>query len=230
MKNGLYLESMINRVFHISCFHTLLQWTAGLNQLHNNIIIRHISLRNKQYHVLVVALITTLLTSCSNDPEQIRQLTESRNLKEDRAKGITAIYSKNGIVKAQLSAALYVKNPSAKMPYTDLNKEIKVDFYGDSGQVVHQLTADSCRFYDNDGNALIWGHVTIKSTKGESLYTEELVWHRNTEHFFTEKPVKIVTGNETLYGQGLEANQDFSWYKITNPTGSVRVQKAEIPQ
>lgn len=221
---------MINRVFHISCIHTLLQWTAGMKNYLKTFFIRHISFRNKRYQLMMFAIVATLLSSCSNDPEQIRQLTESRNLKEDRAKGITAIYSKNGIVKAQLSAALYVKNPAAKMPYTDLNKDIKVDFYGDSGQVVHQLTADSCRFYDNDGNALIWGNVTIKSTKGESLYTEELVWHRNTEHFFTEKPVKIVTGNETLYGTGLEANQDFSWYQITNPTGSVRVQKAEIPQ
>lgn len=209
---------------------TLLHWSAKHKNISKNTIGSSSPFKFIYSYFFITIAITILVSSCSNDPEQIRQLTESRNLKEDRAKGITAIYSKNGIVKAQLSAALYVKNPAAKMPYTDLNKDIKVDFYGDSGQVVHQLTADSCRFYDNDGNALIWGHVSIKSTKGESLYTDELVWHRNTEHFFTEKPVKIVTGNETLYGTGLEANQDFSWYQITNPTGSVRVQKAEIPQ
>lgn len=209
---------------------TLLHWSAKHQYISKNTIGSSGLFKFIYSYFFIAIAITILVSSCSNDPEQIRQLTESRNLKEDRAKGITAIYSKNGIVKAQLSAALYVKNPAAKMPYTDLNKDIKVDFYGDSGQVAHQLTADSCRFYDNDGNALIWGNVTIKSTKGASLYTEELVWHRNTEHFFTEKPVKIVTGNETLYGTGLEANQDFSWYQITNPTGSVRVQKAEIPQ
>jgi hypothetical protein len=163
---------MINRVFHISCIHTLLQWTAGMNPYLKTYFIRRLSFRNRQYQLMMFAIIATLLSSCSNDPEQIRQLTESRNLKEDRAKGITAIYSKNGVVKAQLSAALYVKNPAAKMPYTDLNKDIKVDFYGDSGQVVHQLTADSCRFYDNDGNALVAGSLYFNSVSGAmQVYT-----------------------------------------------------------
>ena len=41
---------------------------------------------------------------------------------------------------------------------------------------------------------------------------------------------KITTPSEILYGNGMEANRDFTWYKITHPTGTVQVNKGEVPQ
>jgi len=92
------------------------------------------------------------------------------------------------------------------------------------------LTADSSRYYEQQGNILVWGHVLIKSRRGEELSTEELIWNQSIEKFFTEKPVKITTPNEVLYGNGMEANRDFSWYRITNTKGTVQVKKGELPQ
>ena len=104
-----------------------------------------------------------------------------------------------------------------------------LQFFNDSGELEHVLTADSCRYYELQGNILVWGNVQIVSTKGEQLNTEELIWNQSIQKFFTEKPVKITTGTEVLYGRGMEANQDFTWYQILNPTGSVQVKKGEMP-
>ena len=179
--------------------------------------------------ILIPGILFCVIAACKNDPEQIRLLTGKSRLHEDRAEGITAIYSKNGKVKARLFAKEYVKNEMAQPPYTDLNKDIRVEFFDDSGALAHVLTADSCRYYDVQGNILVWGNVQILSTRGEQLNTEELIWNQGIQKFFTEKPVKITTGNEVLYGNGMEANQDFTWYQIMNPTGSVQVKKGEVP-
>ena len=56
------------------------------------------------------------------------------------------------------------------------------------------------------------------------------MWNQSVQKFFTEKPVLITTATETIHGAGMEANQDFTWYKITNPNGVVKVQKDEVPQ
>ena len=179
--------------------------------------------------IIVPGVLFLTLACCKNDPEQIKMLTGKNNNHEDKAEDITGIYSKNGKISARLFAHEFIKNASAKPPYTDLNTHIKVEFYNDSGKVQNLLTADSCRIYDNEGNVLVWGNVQIITMKGEQLNTEELVWNNNIQRIFTEKPVKITTGGEVLYGNGLEANQDFSWYQITNPKGSVQVQKGEVP-
>ena len=184
---------------------------------------------NRTVAFLLLILIGAIIPSCKNDPAQIKLLTSKGNFQEDRAEEITGIYSKNGKVKARLFALEYVKNEAANPPYTDLNRQIRVEFYNDSGALQQVLTADSCRIYDASGNAIVWGNVKIVTTKGEQLNTEELVWNNKIQKIFTEKPVKITTGSEVLYGNGLEANQDFSWYQITNPRGSVAVKKGEMP-
>lgn len=174
-------------------------------------------------------LFCVFFTACRNDPKEIVMLTGKNNNHEDKATDITGIYSKDGRVKARLFAHEYIKNESAAQPYTDLNTRIRVEFYNDSASLNNVLTADSCRIYDANGNVLMWGHVKIVTTKGEELTTDELIWNSGIERIFTEKPVTIKTGSEILHGNGLEANQDFTWYQITNPRGSVSVQKGEMP-
>ena len=186
---------------------------------------RHSELLNTITRIIVPGVLFLVFFACKNDPKQIQLLTGKGNFHEDRAQDITGIYSKKGKIQARLFAHEYVKNEAAKPPFTDLNGHIKVEFYNDSGSVQNILTADSCRIYDVEGNVLMWGNVVIITMKGEQLNTEELVWNNSIQKIFTEKPVKITTGGEVLYGNGLEANQDFSWYQITNPKGSVQVQK-----
>ena len=176
--------------------------------------------------VLFILLSTV---ACKNDPEQIRALTGKGNAQEDRAQDVTIIYSKDGKVNARLFAHEFVRNETAKPAYIDMNRGLKVEFYNDSGTIDNVLTADSSRYYDAQGNILVWGNVHIVSKKGEQLNTEELVWNQSIEKFFTEKPVKITTPTEVLYGNGMEANRDFSWYQITNPKGTVQVNKGSMP-
>ena len=170
-----------------------------------------------------------VITACRNDPEQIRALTGKGNTQEDRAQDVTIIYSKDGKISARLFAHEFARNETAKPPYIDMNNGLRVEFYNDSGIVDNLLTADSSRYYEVQGNILVWGNVQIVSKKGEQLNTQELVWNQSIERFFTEKPVKITTPNEVLSGNGMEANRDFSWYRITNPTGTVQVNKGEMP-
>lgn len=166
---------------------------------------------------------------CVNNPDEIRALTGKNYHQEDKAQDITAIYSKEGRVKARLFASEYVRNESVKQPYIDMYKGLKVEFYNDSMQIEHILTADSSRYYEAQGNVLVWGNVKIVSNKGDTLTTQELVWNQSVQQIFTEKPVRIANGSEVLYGDGLEANQDFTWYHITEPKGAVKVSKGEVP-
>jgi LPS export ABC transporter protein LptC len=168
--------------------------------------------------------------ACNNDPKQIRALTGKGNQQEDRAKDVTVIYSEQGKIKVKLFAKEFVRNETAKPAYIDMNRNIKAIFYDDSGNIANTLTADSSRYYTTQGNVIVWDSVHIVSRKGEQLNTDELIWNQSIQKFFTEKPVRITTPTEILYGNGMEANSDFTTYKIINPTGTVQVNKGEVPQ
>jgi LPS export ABC transporter protein LptC len=190
----------------------------------------------RKYHfntitrMLLPGILFFTIAACKNDPDQIRALTGQGNKQEDRAEDVTVIYSKEGKLKMRLFAHQFVRNEYAKPPYIDMNRNLKVEFYNDSGAVENILTADSSRYYIAQGNVLVWDSVQIVSKKGERLNTSELIWNESIQKFFTEKPVTITTPTEVLYGNGMEANSDFTWYQITNPKGTVQVNKGEVPQ
>lgn len=185
------------------------------------------------YNILLLTFSVFLICfyGCSNDIRDIEALTGGKpNMQIDRAEEIVAIYSKDGKFSMRIHAHEYLRNLGAKPPYIDLNHNLKVEFYNDSGIVDNILTADSCRYYETQGNILIWDSVQIiRKKSGERLNTSELVWNQSIQKFFTEKPVLITTATEVIHGNGMEANQDFSWYQIINPKGTVKVNKGDVP-
>ena len=178
--------------------------------------------------MLIPGILFFLLPSCTNNPDEIRALTGGGQKEMDHAEQVTIIYSKEGKIKMKLYAKDFVKNDYAKPPYIDMNNAIRAEFYNDSGELDNVLTADSSRYYEAEGNILVWDSVEITGKKGR-LNTDELVWNASIERFFTEKPIRITTPNEVLYGVGMEANRDFSWYRIIHPKGTVQVNKGEMP-
>jgi LPS export ABC transporter protein LptC len=175
-------------------------------------------------------LFCTLLASCTNDPKEIDALVGKGTAREDVAHDVTLLVSENGHMKTRLFAKEFVRNDVAKPPYIDMRKSVRVEFFNDSLQVESVLTAKYARYYERQGNILIRDSVTVLNKKGERLNTEELVWNQNIRKIFTEKFVRIITPTQIIYGNGLEANEDFTWYKILNPTGIVQVNKTDLPE
>jgi LPS export ABC transporter protein LptC len=77
--------------------------------------------------------------------------------------------------------------------------------------------------YEHNKNVIIRDSIVIINQKGEQLKTEELVWNEQLRKFFTNKPVQIKTASQMIYGNGLEANEDFSYYQITQIKGIVNL-------
>jgi len=175
-------------------------------------------------------ILLLFLFSCGNNTKEINELTGKTAMQEDKAYGVTIIYSENAHVKARLFATEFIHNEAAKPPYYDAKKGLKMEFYDDSTNVESTLTAKYARYYEQEGNILIRDSIVIVNKKGEQLQTEELVYNQKLKEFYTEKPVKITTPTQVLYGDGLEANEDFSRYEIKNIKGMFAVNKSSVPQ
>ena len=177
-----------------------------------------------------ILLCTIFIFSCKNDPKEINALVTKGTAQEDKAYDVTILQSENGSVKVRLFAKEFIRNDVAKPPYIDMKKGLKAEVFNDSMVVESTLTAKYARFYEKQGNILIRDNIVVINKKGEKLETEELVWNQGAKKVFTEKFVKITTPSQVMYGDGLEANEDFTWYRILNPKGIVQVNKGELPQ
>ncbi len=177
-----------------------------------------------------VLFLMVWLASCKNDPKEIDALTNKTQMREDKAKDVVIIRSVRGKIQIRLFAHEFIRNEFANPPYTELKNGVRAEIYDDSGRVTSVVTAGYARGYEQENNVILRDNVLIVNTKGEQLSTNELIWNQQISKFFTEKPVKIVTNSEVTYGDGLEANQDFSWYQIKHLRGTMQVSKTEVPQ
>ena len=95
-----------------------------------------------------------------------------------------------------------------------------VEFYEEGEKVTSTLKANYGKQERNQNLFEVRGNVIVENLrKQEKLETEELYWDRRKSLIYTDKMVKITSPEEVVIGQGLEANQDFSNYKIRKVTG-----------
>lgn len=179
--------------------------------------------------MIIPGLLFVFAISCKNDPKDIQSLLGKSNTQEDKAYDVTIIYSELGKVKARIYTKEFIKNDVAKPAFMDMKKGIKVEMFNDTMNVESTLTARYARYYEKQGNILLRDSIVVVNKKNEKLETEELVWNQQVKKFYTEKFVKITMPSQVMYGDGLEANEDFSWYEIKNPRGIVQVNKSELP-
>ncbi|MDE3255372.1 MAG: LPS export ABC transporter periplasmic protein LptC [Bacteroidota bacterium] len=164
-----------------------------------------------------------LCLSCTNSKERIKHIKDYESLQEDRASDVTILYSEKALVKANLFASEFVRNENARPPFTELRKKVRVFFYDDQKKIKSTLYAKYARMYEHNKNVIIRDSIVVINQKGEQLKTEELVWNEQLRKFFTNKPVQIKTATQMIYGNGLEANEDFSYYQITQIKGIVNL-------
>jgi hypothetical protein len=69
--------------------------------------------------------------------------------------------------------------------------------------------------------------VVFVNARGEKLETEQLTWAQDSGRVFTDRPVKVTRSRDIIYGQGLDAAQDLSWYTIRRITGTLFLDRSD---
>lgn len=98
---------------------------------------------------------------------------------------------------------------------------VDVTFYDARGAESSRLTSKTAVREQTKKLITARDSVVLITVKQERLETEELIWDEKTEQLRTQKFVKVTSPDEVIYGFGLEANQEFTYWKILVPQGRI---------
>jgi LPS export ABC transporter protein LptC len=169
---------------------------------------------------ITALLILMGLISCS-DPGSNEILIYDGPVRE--AENVEHYYAENGIIKVKMIAEqlFELQNGDRQFP-----KGIYLEFYDETGKIESTLRANQAFFIKEDE---LWrgvGNVEVINTqKREQLNTEELYWKPKDKRIYTDKFVTIRMQSDVIYGEGLEAAQDMSSYRILKPSGTLEVKE-----
>lgn len=170
---------------------------------------------------MALVVLAVLTSGCKNRKELIDQpLYDGPTISMD------SVYT-----KMSDSAELVMTLRAAKQnDFENGDREWPQTFYleylNENGEVTTTFRADYVIYTKKDNLYRAEGDVVVKNLEnGDELNTEELFWNPSKEEFYTERFVTIQSDDEIHTGEGLTANQDFSYYKILKPQGTLLIEE-----
>lgn len=100
-----------------------------------------------------------------------------------------------------------------------------LESYGKNGEVTTMFKANTVYYTKEENLYHAKGNVIVRNyDDGDELNTEELFWNPEDQRFYTEKFVTINSDGEIHTGEGMDANQDFTEYRILKPSGTFTLE------
>lgn len=172
------------------------------------------------------AIVLLLLAGCENDLSKVKLYAKAENSPVETAKNIKIIYSDSARVQVEVKAPK-MERYDTENPYFEMTKGLTATFFDDQLKVKSKLDADYGIRYERDQKMEARKNVVVVNEKGEQLNTEHLIWDEKRAKLTSDEFVKITTKDEIIYGNGFEANQDFSKYKIFNVKGTFPINSSK---
>ncbi len=184
-------------------------------------MIRHVGL------LLSVCALGFWPASCDNIKKETRQVFTQNDVAMEVARDVEILYSDSAVVRVRVTGPVMNNNIDRENPYREFPEGVKIEFLEPDLSIKSTLTAKTAIQYPEKGRIIARDSVVLTTVKKEKLETEELIWDEKTAKVFTEKFVKVTKPGEVIYGFGLEAEQDFSYWKITVPKGRIKVDQLD---
>lgn len=169
------------------------------------------------------------LYSCENDIEEVNTITNANNTKlpvESTTQAVI-LYSDSAHIQMKITAAK-IDRYIAEKSYFEMPKGVHVTFFKIYPEVETELKADYAVGFSNVNGGIdsmeVKRNVIVVNEKGDKLNTEKLIWDTRTKKIYSNEFVKITTKEEVIWGNGLDAEEDFSKYEIRQVKGQINIK------
>jgi len=177
-----------------------------------------------KHPVLLLPFLLFIISSCQNKEEDIIKASRKEVLPVETGRDVKIMYSDSFQLKAILQAPL-MERFTGDNPHLLMKDGVKLQFYNKNKKVTSSLTARWAISREQEKIMEAKNNVVVVNEKNEMLNTEHLIWDERTKRIRTDAFAKITTSDEVIFGEGLEANEDFSWYRILKVKGTINVKK-----
>jgi LPS export ABC transporter protein LptC len=174
----------------------------------------------------IIVFLFVLFIACDRPPVHNQQYTDEDTLVE-RGEMVEILYSDSAVVRVRITAPVLLNFSDRNNPRQEFPNGIKVEFLTPSRAVESTLTAKTAFRDVEKGVVIARDSVMMVTNEQETLETEEIAWDEKTAKIHTDKFVKITQPGEIIYGFGLDAEQDFSYWKILVPKGRIKVDQVQ---
>ena len=171
-----------------------------------------------------------LLLSCETDIQKVKEIAGVQNQPRITAENFESIYSDSTVIQYKLNTPKLVYQENANPPYIEYPQGVYIEKYDAQMKITASIRSNYAKYFIREQRWEAKNNVIAVNAVGDTLKTEQLLWDENKGKIYSDEFVKIIRADQIMTGIGLEANQDFSSWKITKPKGTIYIEVEEGAQ
>jgi LPS export ABC transporter protein LptC len=183
------------------------------------------SVRHSTFTIVLCTILLFLNGCQENDMAKVKSMFNEQDADVELADSVKFIYKEGAYIRAVVTGKTikrYTKTQN-KLEFPD---GLLVKFF-DQLNLISVLKANYAENNDAEQIIKVSGDVHMENARAEVLETQELIWNVRNKKITTDKPIKIKTPDNIIYGVGFDSDEDFSNYTIRKVNGVVAVDDAQ---
>lgn len=172
------------------------------------------------------------ISACENDLNKVREIAAADATKPiQRTTMVDLIYSDSAKVKFQVQAPLLYEYRTAKNPYKEMPKGVKVIFYDANQKVMGNIIADSALMKNEDKLIEFRHNVVATNTEGSVYKSDQLNYDLTKKQAYSNKNVEMTKINGDVYrGTSFVSDDKMLHPVFQNTTAIIHVNGENLAQ
>ncbi len=176
---------------------------------------------------LLVVVLISLAVACKEDALVKEEVIYTKdNLGIEDMQEVEILYSDSARLQVRITAPTMLRY-TINQNQQEFPNGLLVEFFDDNQIKTGELSANYGMRYETETKVVVQDSVVWKSTNGEQLDSEELIWDERTRRIYTNKFVTITRPDEIIFGYGFDADQNFTKTRIKAVDGTIKINKVE---
>ena len=174
----------------------------------------------KAISVIVLLLI---IISCENDIEVIKAFSQDTLMPRQSLIDAGIVYTDSGRIQMRITAPEIHYFDETSEQYTEFPYGVLAEFFDRYENVESQLSSKYAIYYTDKDLWEAKDSVVVINHAGEILNTEQLFWDERNQIIYSNSFVKVTRPDEVIMGEGFEADETFTRWKIKKIQGTIYV-------
>lgn len=172
--------------------------------------------------LMVTVLTVTMFFSCKNNFKDIQNIGVLDSGPLSIAENINMKYTDSGKLKSHLISPKMLNYSNREFPFYEFPEGINLTLFDDDDNKSN-VVSDYAILYNETDLIDLQGNVVLTTHNNDTLYAEQLFYDQKTEWLFTNQPVRFVTKERIINGNGFDSNKDFSRAHVLETTGTIYI-------
>jgi LPS export ABC transporter protein LptC len=165
---------------------------------------------------LAIYLLLPVLLSCNNTSiKEIKNFSVSETPLE-LTKGVTMYYSDMGNSKMKLISPEVYRYTINNEMILECPEGLEITYYDTMQNIESVMLANYGKFYSKREYMIVKDNVVFYNKNKDTLFTNLLHIYFAKDSIYTDSWVKIASENGIISGSELQANSNFTFYKLMN--------------